>query len=224
MTSGRDLSNLEFMDTMKFLLGATAALLLGAIVVAWQGMERDKTDPAQAEQMKKLELEIERLKAQNANPQTPPSTEQAANPPSQQATMEALQRQLAEQQAADELRKAQEDAELRQAEDGLMAQMKLEQKDAELRRARLIAQALLVGKVTDYVDDPQYGGFITIEMLKPELIQVGSVLGIRRNNTGILYQFKVSDVSPEGAIANPVTAIGDIKPAKGDELIFPPLR
>ena len=99
----------------------------------------------------------------------------------------------------------------------------LESKDDELRRARLISQALLVGKVTDYVDDPQYGGFITLEVMMPEQVQVGSILGIRRNNTGILYRFKVSDVSPDGAIANPVTAIGSIKPQKGDELIFPPL-
>ena len=115
------------------------------------------------------------------------------------------------------------DAKLRRDEEGLIAQKMLEQNDDELRRARLISQALLVGRVSDYVDDPQYGGFITIEVLMPEQVQVGSILGIRRNKTGILYQFKVSDVTAEGAIANPITKIGAIKPEKGDELIFPPL-
>ena len=62
-----------------------------------------------------------------------------------------------------------------------------------------------------------------MDVLMPEQVQVGSIVGIRRNKTGILYRFKISDISPEGAIANPTTKIGMIKPEKGDELIFPPL-
>ena len=215
------------MDAMKFLLGATAALLLGAIFVSWQGMQQGvkNASPEELEQLREqiAELREEVRKSQQAGgPQTAPPV----NPePSIEEQLAEAQRKLAAAQAAQDaaLTQADLDAKLRQQEEGLIEQMKLEGKDEELRRARLISQALLVGRVSDYVDDPQYGGFITIDVLMPEQVQVGSILGIRRNSTGILYRFKVSDVSPDGAIANPVNAIGAIKPQKGDELIFPPL-
>ncbi|MDX1681134.1 MAG: hypothetical protein R3242_10430 [Akkermansiaceae bacterium] len=212
---------------MKILLGAIAALLLASIIVSWQGVNRDKENPTTSQDLALLKeqnellKENQRLKEQLENSRKPES-QGAAIPPSQQDAIEAYQQQLAEQQAAEARRQAEEDAKLKRDEEGLIAQMKLERQDEELRRARLISQALLVGRVTDYADNPEVGGFITIDVLKPELVQKGSILGIRRNNTGILYQFEVSDVYPEGAIANPLTAIGDIKPEKGDELIFPP--
>ena len=217
------------MDTMKFLLGATAALLLGAIVVSWQGMQRG-VENASPEEIEQLQQQIAELKAeleksnQAATGQTPP-------PPVELTIEEQLaeaQRKLAELEANQPLiddpdnNQADLDARLKRDEEGLIAQKMLEKGDDELRRARLISQALLVGRVTDYVDDPQYGGFITMEVLMPEQVQAGSIVGIRRNNTGILYRFKVSDVTPEGAIANPITKIGEVKPERGDELIFPP--
>lgn len=218
------------MDAMKFLLGATAALLLGAIFVSWQGMQRG-VDEASPEEIKLLQQQIADLKAEmhktgqshsqgNPQPVTPPPVEMSL-----EDQLAEAQRKLAEMAAAQNLQADQSaiDARLRRDEEGLIAQKILEGKDDELRRSRLISQALLVGRVSDYVDDPQYGGFITIEVLMSEQVQVGSILGIRRNKTGILYQFKVSDVTADGAIANPITKIGDIKPERGDELIFPPL-
>ncbi len=43
-----------------------------------------------------------------------------------------------------------------------------------------------------------------------------------RRKTGILGQLKVSDVTAEGAIANPLPGFGPIQPKVGDELILPP--
>ena len=48
-----------------------------------------------------------------------------------------------------------------------------------------------------------------------------SFLGIRRK-TGILGQFKVSGVSAEGGIANPLPGFGPFQPKIGDDLILPP--
>ena len=205
---------------MKFLLGATAALLLGAIFMSWQGM-RQGVKSASPEEIAQLRTQIAELRQEMQKRGQSTGNSLAAQPP----TGLTIEEQLAEAEAAQAAvaRQAELDAKLQIEEDGLIAQRMLESKDDELRRARLISQALLMGKVTDYVDDPQYGGFITLDVMMPEQVQVGSILGIRRNNTGILYRFKVSDVAPEGAIANPVTAIGDIKPQRGDELIFPPL-
>ena len=62
------------------------------------------------------------------------------------------------------------DAQLKIDEEGLIQQKILESQDDELRRSRLIAQALLVGRITDYVDDPQYGGFITFDVLMPDKV------------------------------------------------------
>jgi len=85
----------------------------------------------------------------------------------------------------------------------------------------MIAEALLVAKVREYVEDPDYGGFATIDVTMPEQVQPGTILAIRRK-TGILGQLKVSDVSAEGAIANPLPGFGPIEPQPGDELILPP--
>lgn len=216
---------------MKFLLGATAALLLGAIFVSWQGMQQGVKN-ASPDEMAALKQQFAELQAEvrGGRPVAQPTAEPDAEDYRRQ--LAELQRKLAEAEAAHEgssagpdqtLNQVELDEQLRRDEEGLIAQKMLETNDDELRRARLISQALLVGRVTEYVEDPSFGGFITFDVLMPEQVQVGSILGIRRNKTGILYQFKVSDVSPEGAIANPTTAIGSVKPVPGDELIFPPL-
>jgi hypothetical protein len=113
------------------------------------------------------------------------------------------------------------DAKVAQDEEGLLSQRDLEKGDSELRRARLIGEALLIGRVTEYVEDADYGGFITFQILMPEQVQPGTILAIRRK-TGILGQLKVSDVTAEGGIANPLPGFGPVNPQVGDELILPP--
>jgi hypothetical protein len=134
-----------------------------------------------------------------------------------QAELAAAQKQIEMLKQQD----AEADKQLKIDEEGLLAQKALENKDDELRRARLISQALLMGKVKEYISDPQFGSFIIFEPTMPEQIQVGSVLGVRRN-TGILAHYKVSEVTAEGVIANPMSGIGPVEPKVGDELIFPP--
>jgi hypothetical protein len=217
------------MDTMKLLLGATIALLLGALAVSWQGMKTGvrNTPPDELARLEKqikelraetdkfrLEKELIKLRSEPA-PVIGPST----------AELEAIKLQVEKNKIAlaemDQQAKEKRDKKLEDMEEVEMAKRGLESKDSELRRARMISDALLVGRVKEFVEDPQSGAFIILEVLLPEQVQTGAILAIRRK-TGILGQFKVSDVTPEGAIANPLPGFGPVEPKIGDELILPP--
>ena len=134
---------------------------------------------------------------------------------------EANKLALAQLEADKDKDKTKRDAKVAQDEEGLLSQRDIEKGDAELRRARMIGEALLIGKVKEYVEDAQYGGFITFEIAMPEQVQVGTILAIRRK-TGILGKLKVSDISADGGIANPLPGFGPIQPKVGDEIILPP--
>lgn len=220
------------MDTMKLLLGATVALLLGALAMSWQGMNIGikNTSPDEIARLKKqvaelrfeqdklqFEKQIQQLKA--AAPAVATPTANAAEIEAMKAQMEANKAALAQIEADKE--KTKRDAKVAQDEEGLLSQRDLEKGDAELRRARMIGEALLIGRVKEYVEDAQYGGFITFEIAMPDQVQVGTVLAIRRK-TGILGKLKVSDVSADGGIANPLPGFGPVQPQVGDELILPP--
>lgn len=219
------------MDTMKLLLGATVALLLGALAVSWQGMNNGVKN-ASPDDIARLKKQVEELrqqqdtldlqrKLQDLKASTPLTPTPAANA----AEIEAVKAQLEQNKAAlvkIEEEKAKRDKQLAIDEEGLIARTKLESTDKELGSARMIADALLIGRVKEYIEDAQFGGFITFEVLMKEQVQVGTVLAIRRNKTGMLGQFKVSEVTAEGAIANPLPGFGPIVPKVGDELIFPP--
>lgn len=217
------------MDTMKLLLGATVALLLGALAVSWQGMNTGikNTSPDEIARLKKqvAELRMEqdnlelqrRLQQLKSMPETTPASQATASA----AELEAMKAQLEAIERERELERAARDAKVDQDEEGLLGQIGLERNDSELRRARMIADALLIGRVSEVVEDPEYGGFITFEVLMPEQVEVGTVLAIRRK-TGILGQLKVSDITADGAIANPMPGFGLVQPTVGDELILPP--
>jgi hypothetical protein len=215
------------MDTMKLLLGATIALLLGALAVSWQGMKTGVRN-SPAEEIARLEKQVKELRAEQDNLRMQRDIQNlrstAADPtaPATSADVEALKLQLAQnKQALEDAVKEARNKKVADEEELLGDQRNLEGKDPEFKRARMISQALLIGKVKEYVEDAALGGFVTFEVLMPEQVQTGTVLAIRRK-TGILGQLKVSDVTVEGAIANPLPGFGPVKPAVGDELILPP--
>ena len=213
------------MDTMKLLLGATVALLFTAVVLSWQGMKRGVGN-ASSDEIERLRKQIAELRQEHDKLELEKQLQQLkAGAPgglSGSAEIESIKAELEANRAAIaqmEAEKAARDAKLKQDEEGLLQQRDLEGADQELRRARWIAEALLMGRVREY---HQEGGFITFDVLMPEQVQPGTVLGIRRK-TGILAQFKVSDVTPEGGIADPMPGFGPIDPKPGDELILPPM-
>ena len=217
---------------MKLLLGATVALLLGALAMSWQGMNNGIKNTSSDElsrlkkQVAELRQEQDNLQLEKHLQQLKASTPTAPTAAVNAAEFEAIKAQaeankLALDQLVADQGNAKRDAKVAQDEEGLLSQRDLEKGDSELRRARMIGEALLIGRVKEYVEDAQVGGFITFEIAMPEQVQVGTILAIRRK-TGILGKLKVSDVTAEGGIANPLPGFGPIQPKAGDEIILPP--
>ena len=218
------------MDTLKILLGATVALLLGALGVSFynQKAPAESNDSVQTAELikktKELELELERLQMEKqrqvllqAAAQAPPVA--VVPPPTPASDVAAMQEQIAQLQAEKE--KAERDAETAEKEAVLIGGRAIESRDKEARRARLISQALPIARVTEWVESPEAGSFATLQVLMPENVQPGSILCLRRN-TGILGRMQVGDVTIEGAIANPTTPFTETRPQVGDELILEP--
>jgi hypothetical protein len=217
LAMGRVFRMLPDMDTIKILLGATVALLLGALAMSWKGFRQEERATPKSElseiqrQIDEIRIEQERLKLERerlllgetagiapapaAAPAAPPLPATPALVPD--APPAALPPPPADLSPAAPA-----------AVDG----------DA---RARAIAAAPVVAKITEWVDDPQIGSFATLDVLVPPSVRSGTVLCVRRNS-GILGRLKVGDVSAEGAIANAVSQFGGVKPAAGDELILEP--
>lgn len=218
------------MDTMKILLGATVALLLGAVAISWQGMNQGVRDTpadeiarlkAQVDELRReqdrLQLEKQMQALRTAEPVVPPVT----NSEREEMKAELALKEAELQRIQEEKGKAERDAKLADQENLTFEKRELEKGDSELRRARLISEALLMGRVKEFEDDPNLGGFVTFEVLMPDNIQAGSILAIRRK-TGIAGQLKVSEITVEGGIANILPGFGPVKPEPGDELILPP--
>ncbi len=218
------------MDTMKLLLGATIALLLGALAVSWQGMNTGVKNTSASEiarlekQVKELRAEQDKLALERQMLQLRSETVAIPTAGTNAAEIAAMKEKL--EKGEDALRKLEEERIAREKlvldqESLELDKREVEDGDKELRRARMISEALLMGKVKEYVEDPQYGGFVTFDILMPEQVQTGTIVAIRRK-TGILGLLKVSDVTNEGAIANPLPGFGPVQPQIGDELILPP--
>ncbi len=217
------------MNTMSILLGATFALLLAAVVLSFQNMNQgvEKAPPAELErlqrQIEQLTLEQERWKLEREKQafreEQNGMSSSGSNDAKIKAELAAKEFEIAAlaQQKLD----AEKKASTLQEENGWINQRELEKGDNELRRARLIRDALLIGRITEYVDDPQVGGVAAIEVMMPELIKVGDILAIRRN-TGILGRLKITDVSSDGAFGSPMPGFGPVVPEAGDELIIAP--
>ncbi len=220
------------MDTLKILLGATVALLIGALAVAYKDGPAEKSASKDEvaelkQQIQQLQIEQDRLETERqrrileeANAKAAADQPAATTAPAPAAELAAMQEQIAKLEA--EKAKAEKNAETANNEAAFVGGHVLEQRDNEGRRARMIKDALLIGRVKEWVEDAQFGGFATIEILMPENVQQETILCVRRN-TGILGKLKVGEMSIEGAIATPVGAFPEASPQPGDELILDPL-
>ncbi len=217
------------MDTTKLLLGSTIALLLAAVVWSWNGMQQGvkNTSADEAERLRKqieaLREDINRaalekqLRQENTTPAPPP----VSNDEREALTKQAKEAQAQLQALQEEKEKAERNAKVSDSENLLLTQRDLEKKNADARITRLINQALLVGKVKDYVEDAQTGSFVTLEIVMPDQVKQNDILAIRRNS-GILGQLKVTSVEAGEAVASPLPGFGKVAPVPGDELILPP--
>jgi len=222
------------MDTMKLLLGATIALLFTALVLSWthtrhrvanapadeiQRLQRQLNDLRFEQERMLLERQAREIRGQQPLPGSY-STNQFADP-----GVEAMKAELAAKEAAlraleEEKQRAERNAKVAEEEAGLIGQRELERGDRDLRRARMIRDALLVARIQEFTED-EFGGFVAIELLMPENLQAGMTLAIRRN-TGILGHVRITTIEGREAIATPMPGFGPVDPQPGDELIIPP--
>lgn len=220
------------MDTLKILLGATVALLLGALAVSYKNLGTPPKPAVASEQQEilrqieeirleqdRLQMEKQRMMLQQVAAAAPAPAPDATAIAAAAAEREAMQRQIDELQK--EKDKAERDAEVADREAAFVGGKMLEGRDQEARRARMIRDSLVIGRIKEWVEDPQFGGFATVEVIMPDNVQPGTVLCIRRN-TGILGRLRVGEMSIEGAIANPVGTFPEARPQAGDELILEP--
>ena len=213
------------MNTMSILLGATFALLLAAVVLSFQNMNHGIKN-APAEELARLQIQVEKLTIEQERWKLERDMQAIRNEKGMGTDVDKIKAELAAKEAeiealAEDKLNAEKKASTFQDEAALIGQRELEKGDNELRRARLIRDALLIGRVTEYIDDPQVGGVAAIQVLMPELIKAGDILAIRRN-TGILGKLKITSVSADGAIGSPMPGFGPVVPEAGDELIIEP--
>lgn len=213
------------------LLAATTALLLGALAWNWQKQNTLAKDAPTAEldrikrQLAEIAREEQNLAAEKRlrDMGMTASTDVAKPSPSEVEEKEAQLRAIEDQNKLlqEELALKEKEKELAEKEGGLIAQRDLEKSDKELRRARQIAEALLMAKVTEYVEDPTTGSFVTIQLLMPENVNVDAVLAVRRKD-GIAGNVKIREIIGNEAIADVLPGIGPFSPEAGDELILAP--
>lgn len=218
------------------LLAATTALLLGAFAWNWQNKNNQAKD-APSSELARLKLQLEEIKREEANllaekrlremgvtPANPDSSSNTKAPsPSELAEQEAKMREIEERnkQLEEELTLKEKEKALATDEAGMIAQRDLEKSDKELRRARQIREALLMAKVAEYVNDPNIGTYITMQLVMPENVQTDSVLAVRRKD-GIAGTVRVTRIDGTEAVADVLPGAGPFTPEPGDELIIPP--
>jgi len=217
------------MDTLKILLLATMALLVGALAVSIKRMNADVAAAPEGEiaalrqqlfeieqAMKRLEIEKERKLLREAA--EAPSGSDAVTRGEVEESKAELEARLAQLEA--EAVEFKEDAERAEQEALLMNERFAEDKDKVARRMRVINEAMLIATIQEWVEDPSgFGNFAVLDIERPENVQSGTVLAIRRNG-GILGKLRVGEVTIDGAIGNPTKPFGEIKPQRGDELIL----
>ncbi|MFM2297753.1 MAG: hypothetical protein RL117_1460 [Verrucomicrobiota bacterium] len=224
------------MDTIKILLAITTTLLLAALAWSWQ-QQRDASKNAPSLELARITQQIAELEREEAIIQTEKqlrelgvtsdSSPSPLNPTAAtQVELENKAAKLREIEARNaalqaELEMKEKEAKLAKQEGGLIAQRDLEKSDRELRRARQISEALLMAKVMEFVNDPNTGSFVTIQLVMPEHVTVDTVLAVRRKD-GIAGNVKVREIVGGEAIADVLPGIGPFAPQPGDELIVPP--
>ncbi|MCW1887095.1 hypothetical protein OKA04_20320 [Luteolibacter flavescens] len=211
------------MDTIKLLLCMTVALLVGALAMSWKNFRQDvRATPkkelsevhrqiAEIEQQRKL-LQEEKERLMLGVPLSPPSAP-GTGVPAMPDIPEMSEQDAPETGAVfpDET-PAEEVAPVTPDMPALP--------DAE-QRAKAIAAAPVVAKISEWLEDPNLGTFAILEILDPAVVKADVVLSVRRNS-GILGKLKVGEVAPEGASASPTAVFGQVKPQVGDELIVEP--
>lgn len=220
---------------MKFLLSATVALLIGAIGLSVYNMN-DGVKNASPSELARLKTQLEEIRreqdALQRETQLRQLRESAATPiaqapvatpvedPSESAKLKAelAAKDLELKSLSEQKDKSDRDAKTFRDEAGLVGQRELEKNDNDLRRGRIVKEAMLVAKIKEHV---QSAGFVTLEIIMPENVQAGMVLAVRKG-TDIAAEVEVSTIEGNEAIANVRPGYTNYRPQAGDELVISP--
>lgn len=224
------------MDTIKLLLAATTALLMGALLWTWNTQQKLSKE-APASELMRIQKQLDDIKREEEILRAEKQLREigvAANAPVASTTNQPTSAQIELEEKAAKLREIEEknaalqrELELKEKEAnvakeaGFIAQDALEKSDKELRRARQIREALLMAKVMEFRNDPSTGAFVTIQLVMPEHVPVDTILAVRRKD-GIAGNVKVREIVGMEAIADVLPGIGPFTPEAGDELIIAP--
>ncbi len=211
------------------LLGATAAMMLAALVLSMNNnqtgdsgqADRSQSDLIRENQRLEAELMRMRMSQAAAAPVAPAPVYTPTVPvvPDEEALAAEIERNM---QLEEELRLKEIEAKMAQDEAMEIARHDLEKRNRDARRARDINMAMLMAQVVEWTDEEGIQ-FAIIDVKMPDLVNEGMTLGIRRNG-GIVGRLQVSRISFEGNFADPLPASfpGGVDVKVGDELIVVP--
>lgn len=210
------------MNITQILLGSTAAMLVAALILSYSAMKDGEGEDGRRQTAKELIDENARLQAEldrmrGGQPMAAPQP--AEKPDSMSATkLRELEEQnrklLADKEAAEKKQKQAE------AETLAMNERASGQHDKQARRAKLIAQAMLMAQVKEVAKVDGKIQFVVLDV-KQSNVRMGSRLAIRRN-TGIVGEVEITRMDAEATVADPLpNAVGKIDIKQGDELIIP---
>ena len=208
-------------DVLKVLLYMAAAALVAALGVSWKDFKKARAEEPPEKvfevnrQIREIRLDQERMQADRdritgkAVPPPAPDLSDAPPPPSTDVDLAAVD---AASTLADPLP---EEEEMKEAEEAPPAALTPED------RAKAIAAAPVVAKISEWVESNELGVICTLQITDAAAVKAGSMLSVRRN-AGIIARLKVDEVTPEGTLASPTAILGELKPQAGDELIVDP--
>jgi hypothetical protein len=204
-------------DTIKILFGLVAALLVGALAYSWKDFKAARAAEPK-EKVAEVRREIAMIRESQAKMKSDRDRITGVAPPPSPAdpltvSTDASAVDLAAIDEASSLGEAPPGETPGPAEAPAAPTPPMD-------RAARIAAAPVVAKIVEWIDDPAIGQFANLDVIDTKL-PPRTILAIRRNS-GILGRLKMREITPEGTLADPVTAFQDLKPQKGDLLIIEP--
>lgn len=215
------------MNITQILLGATAALLLAALGFSYMSMRNGEDGDNRKQRAVELlqenasyKAELKRLKS--GQPLTSPVV--PVEPPAQISVDKLKEIEIQNQLLREQVLRSEKKVQQAEEETLAMNERHVQKHDKAARRARLIAQAMLMAQVKEVAE--QEGIFvIVLDVKMPQSVNVNTELAIRRG-TGIIGRIMVSNMEEGAVFADPLPGTfpgGSVDVKVGDELIIPPL-
>jgi hypothetical protein len=224
------------MDTIKILLALTTAVLAAALAWSYSQQKEQSTKPPKDE-LARIEQQLAALAIEEKNIEherhlrslgidvlSTSRQQQQKDAAAQQALTEKQEREAADAaKALLELEAKQSDKEFRNEEQGIVDLKKVEKNNKDFRNSNLILQALPMARVTEHVDDPELGNFVIFDIKVENVVNVDTVLALRRKD-GIAGFVRVTSIQGVEGVAELLPGAGKFVPQVGEDLILDPTR